>query len=383
MPEFDFIGSQEFKRELERDYDELVKCRQARAWKAVHVLAGSIVEAVLSDYVVTSGAGGCEDISDVTRMDLATLVQTCREAGVITERTAALSEVVRSYRNLIHPGRIIRTKETVDEQGAEVAHALVSMIVAEVDKSSMAHGRLTAGQLLSKVIGDASATSIIPELLAGISNGERERLVMSLIPDRYLAIMRAETRHDGALERLATLYRAAFDSATDESRQRATKRFVGVLRLEPEDVVLAHETAFFRGSDLQHLDGADATMVKKHLIARLKVDRTTALLEAAHGISPYLSKGEQADLVDAIVSEIVYGTSPELDEAARALLNDLYARETFEADAAMIARLKDWLELLRGTARMATEVRWIEALVASFSIGLETAEGGEGDEGEA
>ena len=45
MADFTFIVVPELRRGLERDYKELRACLQAEAWKAVHVLAGSIVGA--------------------------------------------------------------------------------------------------------------------------------------------------------------------------------------------------------------------------------------------------------------------------------------------------------------------------------------------------
>jgi hypothetical protein len=48
MAKFDFISDERFRASLQSDYSELGKAGQAEAWKAVHVLAGSIIEAVLA-----------------------------------------------------------------------------------------------------------------------------------------------------------------------------------------------------------------------------------------------------------------------------------------------------------------------------------------------
>lgn len=63
---FDFITETEFRQGLQEDYAELLKCEGVSAWKAVHVLAGSIVEAVLVDYLVGAGhhkPGSLEDVA--------------------------------------------------------------------------------------------------------------------------------------------------------------------------------------------------------------------------------------------------------------------------------------------------------------------------------
>ena len=42
----DFMASDEFRDVLEADLKEMRACFESNAWKATHVLAGSIVEAV-------------------------------------------------------------------------------------------------------------------------------------------------------------------------------------------------------------------------------------------------------------------------------------------------------------------------------------------------
>ena len=49
MPTFDFITNDEFRSNLESDYEELEQCLKSGSWKAVLVLAGSVVEAMLVD----------------------------------------------------------------------------------------------------------------------------------------------------------------------------------------------------------------------------------------------------------------------------------------------------------------------------------------------
>jgi len=44
---FDFIGDERFRESLRSDFNEMTRCVEAEAWKSVHALAGSIVEALL------------------------------------------------------------------------------------------------------------------------------------------------------------------------------------------------------------------------------------------------------------------------------------------------------------------------------------------------
>jgi len=47
------------------------------------------------------------------KMDFGEALNVCKEKKVILSKTAALSSVVKGYRNLIHPGRLIRLNETI------------------------------------------------------------------------------------------------------------------------------------------------------------------------------------------------------------------------------------------------------------------------------
>src|SRR5437899_1164203 len=101
--EFTFITGEDFRKSLESDYGELQACKTGRAWKSVHVLAGSIIEAVLVDSLVSSGHSG----KDPHRMTLDEAVDACKQAGFLSDTSVKLSTVVREYRNLIHPGRMV------------------------------------------------------------------------------------------------------------------------------------------------------------------------------------------------------------------------------------------------------------------------------------
>jgi hypothetical protein len=94
-------------------------CARNQAWKAVHVLAGSIVEAVLADYLISTG----QKSPDPLEMGLAQLIAACKKAGVLNQRTAELSGALKAYRNLIHPGRARRIGEEADADVADVAQS--------------------------------------------------------------------------------------------------------------------------------------------------------------------------------------------------------------------------------------------------------------------
>src|SRR5437764_498957 len=101
---FTFITNEDLRASLEGDYAELETCFKGGAWKAVHVMAGSIVEAVLTDYLLATDyqkKGG----KDPQNMMLAGLIEACLKEKIISPRSGELSTAIKEFRNLIHPGR--------------------------------------------------------------------------------------------------------------------------------------------------------------------------------------------------------------------------------------------------------------------------------------
>jgi len=77
MPDFDFVVDKELRKSLDSDWKELDVAYGASAWKAVHVLAGSVVEATLVDHLLSIGYSA----KDPLRMTLEDAISACRGAG--------------------------------------------------------------------------------------------------------------------------------------------------------------------------------------------------------------------------------------------------------------------------------------------------------------
>jgi hypothetical protein len=223
MLTFDFVTNEEFRKSLESDFRELTECSKTTAWKAVHVLAGSIIEAVLIDHLSESGR---HPTKDPLRMELAELIQFCKDERILSQKCVDLSTVVRGFRHLIHPGRVIRLKEAADEKGAVIAQALVEIVIGEVASRRRESYGYTAEQLANKIESDASVMSIIGHLLKSLNPREIERLLLTAVPDRYLMLASQEFVNEGqTCSRLATAFRLAFDLATDDTKEKVARRY--------------------------------------------------------------------------------------------------------------------------------------------------------------
>lgn len=265
---FDFITDPELRQALKDDYRELTIAIEHELWKAAHVLSGSIIEAVLVDYLLDVG----KTQPDPRQMTLDALVDAAHAEGVLSEKAASLSVVVRHYRNLIHPGRILRLQDHVDREGASVAASLVRMIVREVaEKRTLIYG-LTADQLLTKFEDDPLAPSIASHLLADVKEQELERLLCEAIPKRFVQDMTTRMLDDddfAILDRLKALYREALQTAPEEVQTRTVMNFITVLREGAGYEVETLEEDLFQAKDLEYVDEEHRGIVIAHLLSRV------------------------------------------------------------------------------------------------------------------
>jgi hypothetical protein len=352
MANFNFISDEDFRVSLENDYRELEKAKQSESWKSLHVLAGSIVEAVLADYLISIDYHQKKSGTNVLSMDLGQLIKASEDQGILTSKSAGLSNVIREYRNLIHPGRQIRLKEKVDRNSSQVATALVEMIVEEVSNS---HHRVygpTAEQIVAKIERDPSAVSIVSKLLNSMKPKEIERLLLNVLPNRYFSIiLESVTWIDGSspdldsLPNLEACFRHAFQKSTEATKKIVTRHFVNIVKEEDQNKVFRYETAFFRCTDLKYMqDKEEIELIKTHILCRLKNELNEALLNALSGFGAFLDKTEVMDFVDPLILALLPGKKSRLELQARSTLikegQNISGKKTQEA---FMQRLNEWI----------------------------------------
>lgn len=331
MANFDFITDEKFRASLESDYQEIEAALETKAWKAVHVLAGSIIEAVLADYLLSIGYYEEQKVlnprvQDRTinplEMQLGGLIEACKAKAILTERRVALSTVVQGYRNLIHPGRVIRLRESVDEDGATVAKSLVEMIVREVANKRQETFGPTAVQVVKKVVQDPDAVAFIDHLLRGMSSSELERLLLHELPDTYLHNLnyaRQVSSDYAGVNALAKVFRTAFERATDEINARAVSRFVSIIKQESQQIVADYEDAFFEASDLKYLPSEEAlvhvSLIKQQLFSRLEnwTIPADALVRWVIGLGSYIETEWEAERLARSIGQQLIADFDETD----------------------------------------------------------------------
>ncbi len=144
--DFSFIGDTQLRQIVERDYQELrLKLFPGGAWKSTVILAGSILEAVLYD-VLTFDTSVCASANGANRAPckrinkpkkplptddwtLSELIDVAEEINKIPAQHAnCIDEVLRGYRNFVHPRREVRAQHECDEPQAYLAIGALGVV---------------------------------------------------------------------------------------------------------------------------------------------------------------------------------------------------------------------------------------------------------------
>ncbi len=342
MIAFDFVSDDNLRASLEADYRELELCIKAGAWKAVQVLAGSIIETILIDYLLMSDYQK-RSPTDPLDMDLFKAIVACRKEQVISERTEQLSHAIRSYRNLIHPGRTIRVGEIANERGAKIAQILVEIIVDEISEQRKKQYGYTAEQIVRKLESDPSVIPILDDLLKNTHRIEMERLLLRILPQRYYDLM-AFNEQEETLSSLTTCFRMTFKLSSKEIKKKVAQNFIRILKEESGGKVHSYEMAFFRGTDLDYLDEKEAQLVKKHLLSNLGKNASASIFVTMEGIGKFLRPEEIEPFIDQLIRTIVFKSSEALSTVARNFLDSEYFKMEKDTQEAVRERLDEWIE---------------------------------------
>lgn len=177
---FDFISDQSFRDILERDFEELNKCVEHNCTKSVLLLSGSIIEAILIDYFITFPIENTPT-NKILSTDLFELIEKASEIKLISQSTKELSTVIKNYRNLIHPGREIRKKESFNKDTGEVAKSVLNIIVKEVRENYLNKIGYTADKLIYKLENDELSQPIFEKILNKVHKSEKHKLFNALV----------------------------------------------------------------------------------------------------------------------------------------------------------------------------------------------------------
>ena len=215
---------------------------------------------------------------------------------------------------------MIRLKERVDKNSAAVAKALVDMVISEVADARENKDGLTAEQVILKIEHDYSCAPILPHLLRDMSEDERERLLTDILPKRHL-IHAEDDPTSYPIELLEKCFRMTFNLLSPEKKTLVARRFVSILRQQPEQEVSDYQLAFFRAGDLRYMDEGERAMVRSHLLSQLRV-LTHAKLDVMEGLGEFLTGFDFTRYINAVFRTATQERNEGLRSKATVLLGE-------------------------------------------------------------
>lgn len=138
--DFSFMSDVSLQQIVIRDYKELsLVLLPGGAWKSVVVLAGSILEAILNDTLtstptILASAKACSSAPPSGKLEkgewkLQDLISVAEELDKIPKASAkAIDQILRDYRNFIHPKKEIRSKHPCTEAQALMAKGALDAV---------------------------------------------------------------------------------------------------------------------------------------------------------------------------------------------------------------------------------------------------------------
>lgn len=147
-----FIDDDDLRISLRLDLSATEQAINNNEWKAATVLGGSILEALLlwklgkCDDSLLSGAlealketskeNRLQPAKDLQHWTLEQYISVAKYLSLISDTAAKQAALAKDFRNLIHPGRSMRTKEKCGRATALTALAAVIRVVEEFSPSS-------------------------------------------------------------------------------------------------------------------------------------------------------------------------------------------------------------------------------------------------------
>lgn len=344
MPSFDFITNKEFRQSLDADFKEMQSCVEIGSWKCAQVIAGSVVEALLIDSLLALPNPARTGKAPLS-MDLAEAIAICKNEKILSDRTADLCSVIRSYRNLIHPGRLVRLAESAPERGsANIALSLVEIIAEELGRIRIEKVGIRAEQILSKLERDVNSLSILKHLVVEANEQQRERLLLEVIPQAHARHFNPDPFQNDVCDRLEAAYRLTLDTVSTAVKHRVAAEYVRVLREEDGDYVSRYALAFFRAQQLEYVNEPFRAMVREHLLASAATMHSFRSVRLNIGIHEFLVPDDASKWLDPIVRTLISTDKKDSfvqNQVKEKLLAPFFS-ENADLEKALFARLGSW-----------------------------------------
>jgi hypothetical protein len=135
------------------------------------------------------------------------------------------------------------------------------------------------------------------------------------------------------------------EASQPDTQKRVAQAYVAIIKQGSEDRVKQHGEAFFRASDLDHLPGNEAAMVRGHLLGRMNEGLDSTVFTMIKGIEKSLLAKEAVRWLDPLMKATTSpSTSDRLRQEYIAYIVAAYALMAEATQSAVLQRFDAWLQ---------------------------------------
>lgn len=132
-PPYSWITSEQYRQVIAHDKEEAEICYKNKAYNACQVMLGSVMEGTLRYAMIR------KRISFNENATLENLLSLAKTYSLLPQGETYLGQMIRDYRNLVHPGKQLAENRTPTRESAELARKACEFVLSELQKSLVAY----------------------------------------------------------------------------------------------------------------------------------------------------------------------------------------------------------------------------------------------------
>jgi hypothetical protein len=300
------IRDQELRRLVKSDWAEFEKACDRYLLKACLVLAGSITEALLMNHLEVIGYRTPKGRSPRT-MSLGLMLEACVAKGDLSPDVEALCGVLKDYRDLVHPGRVLRERLKPERGQLNVAKQAVQRVVDDLLHAAYRRPEWAADvafqDALRWTMGGIPSERTVQSHVSRLSEEQLARLIAEVVPQRIFEVSGPDATTQDLPEETFEACRLclskAWPNASTESRERAALAVAGAVEWAAAFDEQPYCDALI-GDLLDYLRAPARDEIVEEILGAMPSQLKRDVIPAIKGIGRYL----RPEQVDAFVSPL-------------------------------------------------------------------------------
>jgi hypothetical protein len=251
---------------IDSDSRELEVAVREHLYKSALVLAGGIVEALLTNYLQVVGYRHPPKGTDPNKMRFEDLIAASKLQGGLSSEAAAVCAALKGYRNLVHPGRVMRENVMPDRDRAVLAANAVELVLKDVHTRLRNRPEWAAERVLDDAEDPLVTGAEIRRRVRSLCDLDRRRLLVEVVPQRVAEARPVDDEDAFLIGRACHVcFWEAWKGASEQWRREAAAEVVRLAAEGPNGDMVADN--LYSVGLLEYLSPDDRPLVIDYLIA--------------------------------------------------------------------------------------------------------------------